>query len=56
MFVLLTQKKQITICFRRKINIKIFDFDKQNFDINKKSNQQTIKKTKIEKLKNQKLR
>ena len=38
MFVLLTQKKQITICFCRKVNIEIFNFDKQSFNIDKKCN------------------
>ena len=43
--------KQIEYFFRRKTNIDIFDFDKQNFDIDKKYNRKTINK-KIEKTRN----
>ena len=43
--------KQIEHFFRRKTNINIFDFDKQNFNIDKKYNRKTINK-KIEKTRN----
>ena len=43
--------KQIEYLFRRRTNIDIFDFDKQNFDIDKKYNRKTINK-KIEKTRN----
>ena len=42
--------KQIEHFFRRKTNIDIFNFDKQNFDIDKKYSQTMINK--IEKMKN----